>query len=90
MVKQILADTDAAKALSRSGLTGYGEAMQRVLGFKQYIEHNDGYKLVNKTEGGKPFSREADLQLFFGLNFLALSSISIVSRIMGVAPSTSR
>ena len=68
MVKQVLADGDAGQALSQGGLTSYQEALQRVLGFKHYIEDNDGYKLINKTGGGKPFSRE-DVQLFFGLIF---------------------
>lgn len=69
MVKQVLADAGAGRALSHGGLTSYQEALQRVLGFKQYVENNDGYKLINKAGGGKPFSREADVQLFFGLIF---------------------
>lgn len=69
MVKQVLADSGVGKVLSQGGLTSYKEALQRVLGFKQYVEHNDGYKLINKSGGGKPFSREADVQLFFGLIF---------------------
>lgn len=69
MVKQVLADAGAGRALSNGGLTSYQEALQRVLGFKQYVENNDGYKLINKVGGGKPFSREADVQLFFGLIF---------------------
>lgn len=69
MVKQVLADGDAGNALSQGGLTSYQEARQRVLGFKYYIENNDGYKLINKAGGGRPFSREGDVQLFFGLIF---------------------
>lgn len=69
MVKQVLADSGAGRALSQGGLTSYQEALSRVLGFKQYIENNDGYKLINKAGGGKPFSRESDVQLFFGLIF---------------------
>lgn len=69
MVKQVLADNAAGQALSQGGLTSYEEALQRALGFKRYVEKNDGYKLINKAGGGKPFSREADVQLFFGLIF---------------------
>ena len=69
MVKQVLGDSGAGRALSQGGLSSYQEALQRVLGFKHYIENNDGYKLINKTGGGKPFSRESDVQLFFGLIF---------------------
>lgn len=69
MVKRVLSDADAGQALSKGGLASYQEALQRVLGFKYYIENNDGYKLINRADGGKPFSREADVQLFFGLIF---------------------
>ncbi|MEV6849995.1 hypothetical protein [Actinoplanes sp. NPDC051411] len=43
----------------------YVEARKRVLAFKRYIEDQDGYKLLNRK--GKTFSREEDVQLFFGL-----------------------
>lgn len=69
MVKQVIADADAERVLSQGDITSYQEALQRVLGFKKYIESNDGYKLINKAGGGKPFSRESDVQIFFGLIF---------------------
>jgi hypothetical protein len=33
--------------------------------FKQYIENQDGWKLINRQ--GEPFSKEKDVQLYFGL-----------------------
>jgi hypothetical protein len=46
--------------------TSYDEARERVLLFKQYVENQDGYKVINRGKG-QPFSREAEVQLFFGL-----------------------
>lgn len=43
----------------------YDEALDRVLSFKQYVENQDGYKLINRA--GEPFSQEKEVQLFFGL-----------------------
>jgi hypothetical protein len=43
----------------------YAEALARAKWFKGYIENQDGYKLINR--GGQPFSRESEVQLFFGL-----------------------
>jgi hypothetical protein len=48
-------------------VTSFGEAMSRVRAFKQYVENQDGWQLVNKE--GRPFSNEKDLQLYFGLAF---------------------
>ena len=45
--------------------TSYQEALDRVLYFKQYVENQDGYRLINRA--GEPFSRETDVQLYFGL-----------------------
>jgi hypothetical protein len=47
------------------GLSSYDEALARVKAFKDYIENQDGYKLISKN--GKPFAKEADVQLYFGL-----------------------
>ncbi len=46
--------------------TSYDEARERVLVFKHYVEHQDGYKLINRGDG-EPFSNETEVQLFFGL-----------------------
>jgi hypothetical protein len=37
-----------------------------VLAFKHYVENQDGYQLINRGDG-QGFSKEKDVQLFFGL-----------------------
>lgn len=69
MVKQVVADPGMAQVLALGGLNSYQEARQRVIGFRQYVENQDGWKLINKPGEAKPFSRESDVQLFFGLIF---------------------
>lgn len=46
--------------------TSYEEARDRVLAFKDYVENQDGYQLINRGDG-QGFSNEKDVQLFFGL-----------------------
>ncbi|GAB1645511.1 hypothetical protein [Krasilnikovia sp. MM14-A1259] len=43
----------------------HDEALKRVLAFKRYVEDQDEYRVINRR--GKPFSDEAEVQLFFGL-----------------------
>ncbi len=43
----------------------YTECLARVQAFKRYVEHQDGYKLINRR--GRGFSQESEVQLFFGL-----------------------
>lgn len=43
----------------------YAEALERVLEFKDYVENRDGYRVINRN--GQPFSKETEVQLFFGL-----------------------
>ncbi len=69
MVKSAIADPALRQALTQGNVSSYSEALKRVLGFKQYVENQDGYKLINKQGRDKPFSRESDVQLFFGLIF---------------------
>src|ERR1019366_10475848 len=47
------------------GWSSYAEALSRVKGFKQYVENQDGWQLINR--GGKPFAQEKEVQLYFGL-----------------------
>lgn len=42
------------------------EARDAVATFKTYVEDQDGYTLINRG-GGTPFSKEAEVQTFFGL-----------------------
>jgi hypothetical protein len=69
MVKGLVADLNARGALPKRQITSYEEALDAAGHFKQYVENQDGYKLINKPGTGKPFSRETDVQLFFGLAF---------------------
>jgi hypothetical protein len=43
----------------------YAECLARARWFKDYVENNDGYRLINRA--GQPFSRESEVHLFFGL-----------------------
>lgn len=45
--------------------TSYEEALERVKLFKHYVEHQDGFRVINRA--GQPFSQETEVQLFFGL-----------------------
>jgi hypothetical protein len=78
MVKAIVADVVTRKALPTGPITTYAEALDKVHGFKRYIENQDGYRLINKPGADKPFSNEKDVQLYFGLIFFA--SVSDVNR----------
>jgi hypothetical protein len=49
----------------RLGWSSYEEALARVQGFKQYGENQDGWQLISRA--GKPFAKEKEVQLFFGL-----------------------
>jgi hypothetical protein len=64
-LKAVVADLQARTTFYQQGLSSYDEALRRVHGFKHYIEHQDGYKLINGAH--RPFSREGDVQLFFGV-----------------------
>ncbi len=46
--------------------TSYDEARDRVMQFKQYVENQDGYRVINRGNG-QPLSNETEVQLFFGL-----------------------
>jgi len=69
MVKALAADPLFAAAQPQGEITSYDEALKHVYGFKHYVEDQDGYRLLNRDGRDKPFSRESDVQLFFGLIF---------------------
>lgn len=69
MVQDVVADITTRSAVSPGPITTYAEALEKARGFKNYIENQDGYRLINKPGTGKPFSNEKDVQLFFGLIF---------------------
>jgi hypothetical protein len=61
------ADDIAAKTdLFATPWTSFDEAKHAVATFKHYVEHQDGYRLINRG-GGRPFASEKDVHAFFGL-----------------------
>ena len=64
-IKLVLADLELRTDFFTRSWTSYDEVLERVHAFKRYVEHQDGYKLINRA--GRPFSREDEVQLFFGL-----------------------
>lgn len=64
-LKKLIADLIQRTAIYKSPVTSYEEALGRVRAFKQYVENQDGYRLINR--GDRPFSSETEVQLYFGL-----------------------
>lgn len=65
-VQAVAADIAAKTTLYTKPWSSYDEACAAVMLFKHYVEHQDGYKLINRG-GGKPFASEKEVQTFFGL-----------------------
>ncbi|KQV73869.1 hypothetical protein ASC61_01950 [Aeromicrobium sp. Root344] len=64
-LKRVVADLEAKSDFYEKPWSSLDEARARVGLFKDYVENQDGYKLINRN--GKPFSREDEVQLFFGV-----------------------
>lgn len=64
-LKRAVADLEAKSNFYDKPWSSYDEALERVHLFKSYVENQDGYKLINRND--RPFSREDEVQLFFGL-----------------------
>lgn len=64
-LKKAVADLEAKSDFYDKTWNSHDEALERVGLFKDYVENNDGYKLINRA--GKAFSREDEVQIFFGL-----------------------
>jgi len=64
-VKRAIEALDQGGEFYKKPTGTYSECLARAKWFKQYIENQDGYKLINRA--GEPFSRESEVQLFFGL-----------------------
>jgi hypothetical protein len=64
-VKRLVDDLKAKTTFYHQNWSSYEEAVARVKYFKHYIENQDGWKLINRH--GQPFSKEKDVQLYFGL-----------------------
>lgn len=64
-LRRVVADLEQRTSFYQTSWTSYDEALERVKLFKDYVENNDGYQLINRS--GRPFSNEKEVQLFFGL-----------------------
>jgi hypothetical protein len=65
-VRVAAADIAAKTTFYAKAWSSYDEARAAVTVFRHYVEHEDGYKLINRG-GGKPFASEKEVQTFFGL-----------------------
>jgi hypothetical protein len=65
-VRAAIPDLEQRTDFYQKPWTSYEEARDRVLAFKHYVEHQDGYQLINRGDG-QGFSKEKEVQLFFGL-----------------------
>jgi len=65
-VRDTIPDLDSKSEFYRKPWTSYEEVLQRVKLFKHYVEHEDGYLVVNRDNGAN-FASEKEVQLFFGL-----------------------
>jgi hypothetical protein len=70
-LRALVEDMAAKSLISDAPPASFAEALQRVWAFKQYVENQDGYKLIN-PDGSRP-SNEKDVQLFFGLALIGTS-----------------
>ncbi|GAB3036467.1 hypothetical protein GCM10027052_13490 [Parafrigoribacterium mesophilum] len=69
MVQKVVEDIRANTSLYLTPVNSYDEALARANGFKQYVENQDGYRLLNKPGQERPLATEKEVQLFFGLIF---------------------
>lgn len=65
-VRDIIPDLEAKSDFYRKPWTSFEEVLERVHLFKDYVENQDGYLILNR-ENGKRLSTEKEVQLFFGL-----------------------
>lgn len=69
MVQQVVEDIRTNTTLYQRPVNSYNEALTRAKGFKQYVENQDGYRLLNRPGQERPLATEKEVQLFFGLIF---------------------
>lgn len=65
-IRDAIPDLDSKSDFYAKPWTTYEEVLERVQLFKRYVEHQDGYLLINR-EGGANLASEKEVQLFFGL-----------------------
>ncbi len=63
-VREVLLDLKQHTDFFDKPWTSYDEALDRVLTFKDYVEKQDGYRVIN---GNQRPSKETEVQIFFGL-----------------------
>lgn len=69
MVQQVVEDIRTNTTLYQTPVNSYDEALARAVGFKQYVENQDGHRLLNRPGHERPLATEKEVQLFFGLIF---------------------
>lgn len=69
MVQQVVEDIRTNTTLYQTPVNSYDEALARAMGFKQYVENQDGQRLLNRPGHERPLATEKEVQLFFGLIF---------------------
>lgn len=65
-IRALIPDLETKTEFYKKPWTSYEEARERVLDFKNYVENQDGYQLINPVSGTR-VSSEKDVQLYFGL-----------------------
>ena len=61
----VINDLEARTDFYHRSWSSYDEALARAKAFKHYVEHQDGWRVINRK--GQPFAKEAEVQLFFGI-----------------------
>lgn len=69
MVQQVVEDIRTNTTLYQTSVKSYDEAITRANGFKQYVENQDGHRLLRRPGMERPLATEKEVQLFFGLIF---------------------
>lgn len=64
-LKELFTDLKTKTDFFDTPLDSYQAALARAKAFKDYVENNDGYQLINRK--GEAFSNEKEVQLYFGL-----------------------
>jgi hypothetical protein len=61
----VINDLEARTDFYDRGWSSYDEALARAKAFKHYVEHQDGWRVINRE--GQPFAKETEVHLFFGI-----------------------
>ena len=69
MVQQVVEDIHTNTTLYQKSVNSYDESLARAMGFKQYVENQDGPRLLNRPGHERTLATEKAVQLFFGLIF---------------------